>query len=145
VMVASAPGCGSMNLVITGGTLYWTERDHGTVNAIPTAGGPLSVIARDQGMPGPIAADATALFWGNDTDKTIMKAARPTGGAAVFAPAGAAGADKVTALLVDRGTLYIGRGRDALKVAVSGGAPTLLMHSPDGAQGRPGAFALDDT
>jgi len=144
-MLTSAPGCGAMKMTLVGTTLYWTETAKGTVNSISTAGGTPTVVASGQMMPGPIAADATAVFWGNDGDKTIMKKPLPTGAAAVFGTAGAAGTTKVLALLVDNGTLYIGRGVEAFKVPVTGGTATQLMKSPVLDNGFPAAFALDAT
>jgi len=93
-------------------------------------------------MPGPLTVDATAVYWGNTGDKTVMKQPLPTGAASVFVPANG---DAVNALLVDSGVLYIGRGYSAQKVASSGGMPTTIMTSPMSDLGMPGAFALDAT
>ena len=93
-------------------------------------------------MPGPLAVEATAVYWGNDGDKTVMKQPLPTGSASVFVPANG---DVVNALLVDSGVLYIGRGYSAQKVPTSGGTPTTLSTSPMMDLGLPGAFALDAT
>jgi hypothetical protein len=93
-------------------------------------------------MPGPLAVDQTAVYWGNMGDKTVMKQPLPSGAASVFVPANG---DAVNALLVDSGVLYIGRGYSAQKVATSGGTPVTLMTSPTSDLGLPGAFALDAT
>jgi hypothetical protein len=142
VQLVSDPGCGSINLVVLGGTLYWTEKTKGTVNSISVTGGAPNVLATGQAMPGPLAVDQTAVYWGNAGDKTVMKRALPTGAASVFV---AANDDVVNALLVDNGVLYVGRGYSAQKVATSGGTPTTLMTSPTSDLGLPGAFALDAT
>jgi hypothetical protein len=140
--LVTAPGCGSINLVVAGSVLYWTEKAKGTVNSMPTAGGATASVATAQMMPGPIAVDATTVYWANDGDKSIMKKPLSGGAAAAVIPATA---DVVNALLVDNGTLYIGRGLDALKIPTAGGTVTQLSHSPMGDLGRPGAFALDAT
>jgi hypothetical protein len=142
VQLVSDPGCGSINLVVVDGTLYWTEKAKGTVNRIAVSGGTPDVLATAQAMPGPLAVDQTAVYWGNAGDKTVMKRPLPTGVASVFVPANG---DVVSALLVDNGVLYIGRGYSAQKVATSGGTPTTLMTSPTSDLGLPGAFALDAT
>ena len=142
VQLVSDPGCGSINLVVVGGTLYWTEKTKGTVNSVSVTGGAPHVLATGQAMPGPLAADQSAVYWGNAGDKTVMKQPLPTGAASVFVPANG---DVVNALLVDSGVLYIGRGYSAQKVATSGGTPTTLMTSPTSDLGLPGAFALDAT
>jgi len=142
VQLVSDPGCGSINLVVLDGTLYWTEKAKGTVNSMPVAGGAVTALASNQAMPGPVTVDETAIYWGTDGDKTVMKRPLPEGTEGIFATAGA---DAVNALLVDSGTLYIGRGLTAESVATSGGTPTMLMTSPTSDMGQPGAFALDAT
>ena len=142
VQLVSHPGCGSIDLVVASGTLYWTEQAKGTVNSIAVTGGTPTVIATGQSMPGPLAVDATAVYWGNAGDKTVMKQPLPTGAASIFVPANG---DVVNALLVDSGVLYIGRGYSAQKIPTSGGTPTTLMTSPMSDLGMPGAFALDAT
>lgn len=142
VQLVSDPGCGSINLVVANETVYWTEKAKGTVSSVPVAGGAAAPIATAQAMPGPIAVDQAAVYWGNDGDKTVMKRPLPTGAAAIFVTANG---DVVNALLVDNGTLYVGRGLSAQKVATSGGTPTTIMTSPPDDMGLPGAFALDAT
>jgi hypothetical protein len=142
VQLVSDPGCGSIDLVVANETLYWTEKAKGLVSSIPVAGGTAAPVAMAQAMPGPIAVDQAAVYWGNDGDKTVMKRPLPTGAAAIFVTANA---DVVNALLVDSGTLYVGRGLSAQKVATSGGMPTTIMTSPPDDMGLPGAFALDAT
>jgi hypothetical protein len=150
VMLATAPGCTSINLAVAGGTLYFTDKAKGTVSSVPTAGGATAVVAMSQMAPGPIAADATAVIWANDGDKSIMKKPLPSGAAAAFMLTGTAEITKanmevVNTLLIDNGTLYVGRGRYAIKAPVAGGTATQLLYSPDGDEGLPGAFALSAT
>jgi hypothetical protein len=142
--LASEPGCGSIKMVVANGAVYWTEMTTGTVNTIPVAGGTKTVIATAQTSPGPIAADATGVFWANG-DATIMKQPLPTGTAATFIAGGGVdgGLDEVNALLVNAGTLYMGRGIMALSVATSGGTPKILSRSAE--QGYPSALAVDST
>src|SRR5260221_13163270 len=38
-LIPAAAGCGALHLAWAGGTLYWTDRDHGTVKGLSTTGG----------------------------------------------------------------------------------------------------------
>ena len=100
-----------------------------------------------QAKPNPIAADATSVYWGNDTDRTVMKAALAGGAATTLlpAPTDTVSVNLVNALLVDGTTLYVGRGVDSYKLPTAGGTLVHLSHSPDADLGYPGAFALDAT
>jgi hypothetical protein len=145
--LVSAPGCVAIDLVVADDTLFWTNRHAGTVNSVPTMGGPIKVLAGGQSSPGPLAVDGTSIFWvaGN---KTIMKKPLAAGPATVFVPATTVrevtgSENDVNALLVDQGTLYFGRFTAALKVSTSGGTPTMIGLSPD--LGKPAAFAIDAT
>jgi hypothetical protein len=150
--LASAPGCGSINLVVANGVLFWTEKAHGTVKSVPTAGGPVTVIASGQAFPGPIATDGAFVFWVNTGDKTIMrKTLFGTGVATVFVKATTApellgGENDINGLLVDHGTLYFGRFTAALRMPTSGAVtPKVIGLSPMTDQGNPTAFAIDAT
>jgi hypothetical protein len=89
-------------------------------------------------MPGPVAADATSVYWSNLGDKTLMKA--PVAGvtATVVVPATS---EVVNGLIVNGGFIYFGRGTSAYRVPVAGGTPLVLMTSPE--NGKPSGFALD--
>jgi hypothetical protein len=149
--LASAPGCGSIKLVVGSGTLFWTEKATGAVKSVPTTGGSTTVIATNQMSPGPIAVDATSVFWVNGGNKTIMKKALAGGAATVFVVATTVGEvlggeNDINALLVDKGTLYFGRYIYALKVPTNGGMmPKVIGRSPESDVGKPGAFAIDAT
>jgi hypothetical protein len=147
--LVSAPGCGNLRLVLSSGTIYYTNHAAGTVSSIAVTGGTPKVIAMGQSKPNPIAVDATTVFWGNDGDKTVMKQTIAAGTASAILPASTA-ADPMNlnfanALLVDGATLYVGRGYDAYKIPTAGGTAVQLSHSPDADLGLPGAFALDPT
>jgi hypothetical protein len=147
--LASAPGCGNIRLLVSGGTLYWTNKTAGTVNSVPVTGGTPKVIAMAQHVPNPVAVDGTSIYWGNDGDRTVMKQALANGTAAVLIPAPTDADPKnvVNALLIANATLYIGRGLDTYKVPTAGGSLLQLSASPPppGDAGYPTAFALDGT
>src|SRR5450432_1926950 len=140
-------GCGPARLVVSGGTLYWTSSMLGTVNSISTGGGTRKVIAMAQNLPNALAVDGTSIYWGNDGDRTVMKQPLASGTAAVLVPAPTDTDPKnvVNALLIDKTTLYIGRGLDTYKVPTTGGTLVQLSHSPAADVGYPSAFALDAT
>lgn len=149
-MLASAPGCGSIDLAVHGGTLFWTERERGVVKSIATAGGAPKVVATGQLSPGPITADASSVFWVGGAGKTIMRSPVTGGTATTFIAATMVeeisyDENNINGVLVDDGTLYFGRHVRAFSVPTSGGMPKMLMHSPELDQGRPSSFALDAT
>jgi hypothetical protein len=145
VQLATGSGCGDVRLVVSGGSVYWTEKGTGLVKSVPTAGGPTKVIAAGQASPGAIAASASSLFWvaGN----AIMKSPLAGGAATVFIKATAApemlgGENDVNALLADNGQLYFARFTLVSKVPVDGGSIVKIGRSPDEDMGKPAAFAI---
>jgi hypothetical protein len=146
--LASETGCGSINLVVSGETLYWTERATGTVKSVPTLGGLPTVIERGQNNPGPIAVDGEWVFWANAGSKNVMKKIGAGVPAIVFVPPTTVpevlgGENDINALLASSGTLYFGRYTYAIKVPTGGGKQTVIGQSPDSDLGKPGAFAVD--
>ena len=72
--VPAATGCGSIHLVLSSGTLYWTDQTHGTVQSIATAAGSTAKpVAMGQTSPTLIAVNGTTVYW--LTGKSIMKSA----------------------------------------------------------------------
>jgi hypothetical protein len=150
VQLASAPGCGSLNLVVAKDTVYWTEKANGTLKSIPTCGGAITTIATAQPSPGPLAVDAASIFWVN-SQRTIMKKAlaggNPTSFVAATTETEKTGFEnEIDALLVDHGILFFGHSSSAMKVPTDGSAaPKTIGFSPVTYRGRPGAFAIDET
>ncbi|MDB4982079.1 MAG: hypothetical protein JWM82_2831 [Myxococcales bacterium] len=148
-MLVSAPGAVDVQLVLAGGTVYWTEKAKGTVNSIPVAGGTTTVVATAQMSPGPLAVDGASVFRANGDGVVMNKTG--TAAATMFLAATTnpitddPDANTVNALLAASGTLYVGRFVEALKVPTAGGTPVVLSHSPAADKGRPGVFILDPT
>jgi hypothetical protein len=157
--LVTATGCEDIRMTLVGSTIYYTDKNKGTVSSISTAGGTPMVLATAQKSPGAIAADATAVFYAvNGTtpaDHGVMKIALPAAGAPVTFIASESKTESalknenlVNALLLSGGTLYIGRYTDALKVSATAAAPataTLIGRSPPDDNGKPAAFAVDAT
>jgi hypothetical protein len=150
VQLASIPNCGALDLVVAKGSVFWTERDTGRVRRVSTAGSAPTILASDQSLPGPIAADDTGVYWANAGDKTLMKLEQSSETPTVLVPAThrsddgvAPDADDINGLLVDEGTVYFGRFTDALKVPTAGGTPVVLGRSPSNRMGRPARFVVD--
>jgi hypothetical protein len=144
--LASSPGCGSINLVVTNGTLYWTEKATGTVRSVSVLGGPTRTIATAQRAPGPIAVDATTIYWVETGSKSIVS--KPiTGGSistiviATVTPEVFGDENDINALLAADGNLFFGRFNTVIKML--GGPTRPIMISPMQDLGKPGAFALD--
>jgi hypothetical protein len=148
IVLASAPTCAGMKLVVFAGVVYWTDEAAGTVNSVPATGGRTTVIATGQTSPGAIAVDATWIFWVAENRTVIRKKPLVGGTASVFIPATATPVNlgdenDINALLVANNTLYFGRYIFASKIPTDGTTPLAIMESPDTDKGRPGAFALD--
>ncbi|HVZ75583.1 MAG TPA: hypothetical protein VHJ20_24590 [Polyangia bacterium] len=148
VELASGSGCGGLDLYVSGGVVYWTERLTGTVKSVPTRGGSTTVLATGQIAPGAITADVLSIYW--VSGNAIMKKAIAGGAPTLFVPAttepeNLGGENAINALLADAGTLYYGRYIYAYSIPIGGGMKTPLLASPEQDRGKPGAFALDAT
>jgi hypothetical protein len=141
-VVPQAAGCEALHLALGADVLYWTDKMHGTVMSMPTAGGAAKTIAMTQAGPSAIAVDATNLYWLNSTDKTVMKSALPSGAATQLATplADAAGA-AVRALALFGDTLYYSAGDHIYKVPTAGGDSLLVGTTQQ--MGIPGALVAD--
>jgi hypothetical protein len=139
--VAAMPACGTAHLALANATLYWTEHATGAVKSLATAspGASPTVVASAQAMPGPLAVDAANVYWANDGDMKIVKAA--LGGAApaplLTAPA------VVSGLVASAGTVYYGAGPSTYKIAPADTTPTTLATFTSCRSTRTGALALD--
>jgi hypothetical protein len=148
VLLASAERCTGMNLVVSNGTLFWTEEATGKVMSIPTAGGCPTVIAYDQNGPTAIAVDDMFIFWVAENRKVIKRRAREGGVESVLVPMSApndifqATGNNINALLVANKTLFFGRFNNVSRIPTDGSdlpspiAITTMF-------GVPTAFVLD--
>jgi hypothetical protein len=151
--LASAPGCMSIDLVVSDGTVYWTEQGPGLVKSVGKSGGGSQTIAAGQDKPGAIAVDAASVFWVAGGGKTIVK--KPLAGTSSTILVRATnteeilgGENQINALLVSGTDLFFGRFNLVAKVSTSGALPNMpkvIMLSPESDRGRPSAFALDPT
>jgi hypothetical protein len=147
-----AASCGPLRLVTTGGILYWTDTQKGTVNSMPVGGGTPTVIATGQMAPTHVQVVGGNIFWLNSGEKKIMKSALTAGTptAVVTAPTTD---DQIGGFAVsaDGSSVYFSStNADAnarpeatiSEVAAAGGAITIV-----GAQdhGVPAAVAVDGT
>ena len=131
-----------MSLAINGTTIYFTDRDHGTVSSLPTAGAATpAMIASEQAMPTVIVADDHGVYWANQGDNTLMKAPLPTGAAAPLIPAFAAA--PVSGLALHAGTLFFSNGNNVSKVDTTAATPAPVLVGTS--EGKPKALALSDT
>jgi len=143
-VVAQAAGCDALHLALGADVLYWTDKMHGTVMSLPTAGGTAKTIAMTQAGPSAITVDATNVYWINSTDKTVMKSALANGTPAQLAtpPVDAAGA-AVRAFTLSGATLYYSAGDHIYKVPTAGGDSVLVGIAQQ--LGVPGALVADAT
>lgn len=149
VLLATATSCGEIKLVVSNGTLFWTESGTGMVKSVPTSGGRPTVIAANQMGPGAIAVDDTFVYW--VYGQTMIRR-RPLAGGneTVFVDppplpnvSGTNEENHINALLVARKTLFYGRFTYVYRIPTDGTTPQLIASSPMSDMGIAGAFALD--
>src|SRR6185503_15706131 len=79
VVVPASPGCQSLDLAVSGGTLFWTDKGHGLVVSLAPGEATPTTIAAGEGAPTRLVARAgtspaqTTLFWVDETDKTVRR------------------------------------------------------------------------
>jgi streptogramin lyase len=155
IELTRAAVCEGVELAVRDGTLYWTDSGAGTVNSMPAEGpgdgGVFDVLVVDQVKPGKIVADATSIYWITDLAQSIARRPRVAGRVEQFVtptllPVVEGGENDINALLVDDVWLYFGRHIRAFKVPTAGlVAPMMIGKSPGEDDGRPSAFAADNT
>jgi hypothetical protein len=149
VVLASSSPCTGMEMVLSGGTLYWTEDATGTVKSVPASGGRVATLAQNEMDPGAIAVNDTFVFWVSGK-KVVKRRALAGGSATVIVPAGTANEiygteNQVTALLATNTSLFFGRFTFVFKVPIDGATPEVIESSPMLDMGIAGAFAMDAT
>ncbi len=60
-----ATGSTPRGILVDGANVVWAENGSGTIRTIPTGGGTPVTLASGQGCPWHVAADSTAIYWGN--------------------------------------------------------------------------------
>ena len=140
-LIPAASGCGALHLALAGGTLYWTDRDHGTVKGLATTSGTATAttVASGQMMPTLLSASGVALYWLESGAKRIMKAALPGGAPAPVATS----TDAIGGFVVspDGNTIYFSAGKVVNQTTTAGGGAVTEVGHED--SGIPGALALD--
>jgi hypothetical protein len=132
VVVPAAAGCGSIRLAVAAGTLYWTDKMHGTVQSIATTGGTAKSLVTAQMAPTQIAVNGTALYWLAGGSKSIMTATLAGATPTAVMPAATAEIGGFT-FSEDGKTLYFSAGTVVSKTtAAPGGTPTEVGHEESG-------------
>jgi hypothetical protein len=75
VLLASE-GSGPRGLAIDAKSVYWANKEDGTIKAVPLGGGPVTVIAAGQDQPANVVVDADFVYWTNFRGDTIVKIAK---------------------------------------------------------------------
>jgi hypothetical protein len=96
-------------------------------------------VAQGQSVPGVLAVDDTNVYWTNDGDMSLVKAAIAGGAPAPLRTAPAL----VSGIVVNGGTIYYGAGASTYALAPGSATPVTLMTFPACKPSRTGALALD--
>jgi hypothetical protein len=155
-LVPAAAGCGSLKLLLSGTTLYWTNAMKGTVNSIPVAGGTAKEIATGEMNPTTLAVNGTNVYWFAKGSKSIRKKALDGTGAASDVVASSV---VTTACIGFTGTtecgiggftisaagdLYYSVGTKIFKIPTVGGTPGATVTVGHEDSGIPTALAVED-
>jgi hypothetical protein len=159
-VVPPANGCGSLQLALADGTLYWTDRDHGTVNSLSLGGGANAkptTIAAGEHTPGLIEVRGSSIFWVNAVPQGTTSgysgwSVPATGTIRRLAVVGGAPADVVTetgdyggirglAVSEDGRTVYYSSGTRVRAVPTAGGVGIDVGREAHG--GIPSALGLE--
>jgi hypothetical protein len=118
-VVPAAPGCTEIQLAAADGTIYWTDKGHGTVQRQTGAGGAATTIASNEVMPGRVRVGGTSLFW-LSPPATIRKVTLP-GGAPADVVTATVGTISDFVVSQDGLNVYYAIGATVMKVPASGG------------------------
>lgn len=157
-LVPAAPGCDSIQLAVANGTLYWTDRGHGTVKSLPLDGSTAAptTLAGSEKAPGLIEANGSNAFWidvvssvpGADmygAPLTTAKVRRfdASSGAltSLAAETNSYGGIRGLAVAQGGGTVYYSAETNVKAVPVGGGTPIEVGKEPLG--GVPTALGID--
>jgi hypothetical protein len=134
---------GAMGLAVAGTLLYWTDAVSGAIGELDLTGGsPFDVIASGQSTPSSIASDGTYIYWTNNGDGTVMRAATDGSGITQLA-SGQGGPMNIAVDSAGGNYVYYTNffGGQVMKVSKNGGTPVLVangMNTPDGIAARNG-------
>ena len=132
VLVPAAAGCTSIKLAVADGTLYWTDKGHGTVQSVPTAGGTAKSLVTGQLAPTQLAVNGGALYWLASGAKSVMTATL-AGGTPTEVVKSATDDIAAFTFSEDGKTLYFSAGRFVNKTtAAPGGTVTEVGHEDSG-------------
>jgi hypothetical protein len=146
-VLPAANGCTALTIVASGGTVYYADEGHGTINKV----GGTAALSTGEMAPTWLAMQGANLFWYNKTNKKV-RMVPAIGGTAkdVFTntagPADGGAAPEVGGFLVsaDGATLYVSLGTQVIKVPVATGTPTTVVAN-EAKNGLPGALSLNGT
>jgi hypothetical protein len=133
--LAAVTGCKALTLAVAGGSLYYADEGHGTINKV---GGTAAIVTGEM-SPTWLTAAGTELYWYNKDTKTVRHVAAaggtpnnvyvnnmPMGDAAAPPTVGGIGAS------ADGMTAYVGVGTQVLTVPAAGGTATQVVNEDKG-------------
>jgi hypothetical protein len=134
-VVPASPGCRSMDIAVSGGTVYWTDAERGAVFSRPIAGGATTTLANLQERPSHAAVAGGVVFWLAGTS-TIRRMTNDVPVDIVSTPAPIDG----FTLSPDGTEVFFSSGTTVSRVPASGGTPTVAVQEGEGEM--PGAPAF---
>jgi hypothetical protein len=144
-VVPAAPGCGSLELAVAAGALFWTDHGHGTVKSRPLGGGPavMTTIATNEQGPGLIAVSGANVLWIDDAPAATLRRGSTNGGAPsdLATETNTTGGIRGLAVSDDGATVYYSAGTKVKGIPVGGG--TALDVGQEMQDGLPTALGIE--
>jgi hypothetical protein len=137
-VIASAVRTAGIAVAANG--VYFADRNNATnegiISFVPSAGGPSTVLATQQGFPSLLANDARQVYWLDEWPPDV-KALDGMGGAPTTLYAASAGASTPKGIYLDATDVYFTDDitGNVMRVAKDGGPVTTLAQGPPGASG----------
>jgi hypothetical protein len=147
-LAAPVAGCAGLVLAAGGGSLFWTDAQHGTVMRAPASGGAPVTLASGQDGPTELGLFGDSLYWLNrKASRALMKVAAAGGTPTVVATSPATTTPSLTPgiqgfVIGADGTAYFSSDSTVYALAPAGGSPSPVVQF-HGAQLS--SLALDGT
>jgi hypothetical protein len=144
VLAPAVAGCGSMMLTIASGTVYWTDKLHGTVNSVAAAGGAPKALVTGQTGAEQIAVNGAALYWiaNGTTVKQIMTSPLAGGTATAVLKTAPTGDIHGFTFSEDGKTLYYSTDKLINKTPITGAGAGTITEVGHEEKGIPHALAV---
>jgi hypothetical protein len=139
-VIPPRPGCKSIDLTVSEGSLIWSDEGHGLVQSMPLGGTAITTIATAESGPTRVTAVGGGVFWIDRATRTIRR-----GGAGAVPATIVTSPVDINGLVVapNAATVYFSSGTNVSQVSAAGYPPVVVAREEKA--GIPHALALSGT